>query len=67
MADSALLDTKQASALFGLSESTLRKWRLSGQGPAFVRLGRAVKYRQADIDQFLDERLFHSTAEADAG
>ena len=25
-------------------------------GPAFVRLGRSVRYLRADLDQFLDER-----------
>lgn len=64
--EDALLDTHQASQLLGLAPGTLRKWRLTGRGPAFVRLGRSVKYRQSALESFVARRTFVSTALADA-
>ena len=61
-----LLDTQQAAAAFGLSQMTLRKWRCIGEGPRFVRIGRAVRYRKADLDAYAQARTFASTSQADA-
>lgn len=32
---------------------TMRQWRFHRKGPAFVRVGRHVRYRRADLDAFL--------------
>ena len=40
-----LLDTKAAATILALSESTLEKMRVYGNGPEFLKLGRAVRYR----------------------
>ena len=64
--ETALLDTKEAAALYGLSQMTLRKWRCLGEGPRFVRIGRAVRYRKADLDAYADARIFESTSQAAA-
>ena len=61
-----LYDTQQAATFFGLAPGTLRKWRLNGRGPGFVRLGRSVRYRKAELEDFMATRLFSSTAAADA-
>lgn len=37
----------------GLKVATLRAWRHQGKGPAYVRLGRAIRYLVSDIDEFL--------------
>lgn len=50
---SRLLDTRQAAAYLTLSATTLISWRSLGRGPRFVRLGRSVRYRQADLDAFM--------------
>jgi hypothetical protein len=42
-----------AAARLGLKVSTLRAWRYQGRGPAFVRLGRAIRYLANDLDDFL--------------
>jgi hypothetical protein len=39
-----LLTTSQAAQRLGLSVSTLCKWRLTGDGPTFVKLGASVRY-----------------------
>jgi predicted DNA-binding transcriptional regulator AlpA len=43
----------QAAARLGLKVATLRAWRHRGKGPAFVRLGRAIRYLTADVDEFV--------------
>jgi hypothetical protein len=41
-----------------------QRWRASGGGPAFVRLGkRRVAYRVADVERWLAERTFASRAD----
>jgi predicted DNA-binding transcriptional regulator AlpA len=50
--DHRILTTKQAAQRFGLSESTLEAWRCRGGGPVFVKFGKAVRYREPDLDVF---------------
>jgi predicted DNA-binding transcriptional regulator AlpA len=47
------LNEKEAAARLGLTAATLRAWRHQRRGPAFVRLGRAVRYLASDIDKFV--------------
>ena len=37
-----------------VSRSTLQSWRYSGRGPRYVKAGRLVRYRNADVDAFLE-------------
>ncbi len=55
--------TADAAAYCGLSKSTLDKYRLTGDGPAFLKLGRSVVYDRADLEAWLNARRFNSTAE----
>ena len=48
-----LLDEKNAARMLGCSVGLLRKWRQSGEGPAYCRLGRLVRYRDVDLSVFL--------------
>lgn len=57
------IDTAEAARLIGLSPGTLAKWRLSGYGPIFAKLGRRVIYRKADIDEWLADKRHSSTSE----
>ena len=56
------LTETDAAARLGLKVATLRAWRHQGRGPAFVRLGRAIRYLTTDIDAFLDANRHSSTA-----
>jgi predicted DNA-binding transcriptional regulator AlpA len=59
-----VLRTPAAAEYVGLSHSTLEKFRLTGEGPKFVRIGvRAVGYRIEDLEAWLAERVRHSTSE----
>ncbi|WP_439545010.1 helix-turn-helix transcriptional regulator [Sandarakinorhabdus sp.] len=52
---SELLTTKETADYLRLAPTTLEHWRLDGRGPAFVRWGRSVRYRRADIEHWLAE------------
>lgn len=56
------LTTQQAATYVSLSPNTLNRWRWSGDGPRYVKLGRAVRYRREDLDAWLDERVRESTS-----
>lgn len=37
----------------GIPERTPGQWRYLGRGPAFIKVGRHVRYRRADVDAWL--------------
>lgn len=43
---------------------TLRKWRVSGRGPRYVKVGHHVKYDWRDVEAWLESRKISSTSEA---
>ena len=63
-ATQVMLTTAQAARYLSLAVSTLNKWRCHGGGPKFLKLGRAVRYRQSDLETFVAERVLGSTAKA---
>jgi predicted DNA-binding transcriptional regulator AlpA len=50
----ALLGEVRAAELLCLSQRTLQAWRAKGGGPAFVRAGRAVRYRRRDLIAWIE-------------
>jgi predicted DNA-binding transcriptional regulator AlpA len=60
-----LLDTIDVAHIYGVTPECIRRWRMTGAGPRFVRLGRAVRYRREAVDAFLQSREFSTTTEAD--
>jgi len=50
-----LLDEASLASRLRLSRSTLQSWRYSGRGPRWIKLGRLIRYRLADVDAFLDQ------------
>ena len=57
------LDEKAAAALLTLSPYTLARWRWSGQGPAFAKFGRAVRYRRTDLAAYAEAAMRHNTSQ----
>ena len=56
------LTEREVSDLLGLSVATLRAWRHRGQGPRFLRLGRAVRYLPADLEDFVRASAVNASA-----
>lgn len=48
-----ILTADQAAELLGIRPQTLSVWRLRGKGPSFLKCGRCVRYRRADIEKWL--------------
>jgi len=59
-----LLSTSDVARRLGVAEVTLRKWRIYGTGPRFVRCGANVRYRSADVEIWMASRTVGSTSEA---
>lgn len=57
-------DTAGAAEYLDLGVSTLNRWRGTGEGPPFVKIGSRVRYRRADLDAWLKQRIVNSTSEA---
>ena len=52
-----MLREKQAAGFLGVAPKTLANWRSQGKGPKFCRMGRAIGYRQEDLDAFVAAAL----------
>jgi predicted DNA-binding transcriptional regulator AlpA len=61
-----LLTQRQCAEALGLSERTLERFRVSGVGPKFVRMGKSVRYRLSDVEVWLASRVVGSTSEKSA-
>jgi predicted DNA-binding transcriptional regulator AlpA len=48
-----LLTETEVSKQLRVSLAALRKWRFMKRGPQFLKVGSLVRYRQADVDQWL--------------
>lgn len=63
-ATSPYLTVEQAADYLRVSKNYLDKLRVSGNGPDFVRLGRRkVLYRKADLDRWVEKRIYASTSQ----
>lgn len=48
-----LLRETDAATYLELAPKTLARWRWAGKGPAFYKLGSAVRYSVDDLDSFV--------------
>ena len=57
LTDLGLVSEPAAATLLGIGYTTLRRMRMRGEGPPFIVLGsRLVRYRDADLEQWLARR-----------
>lgn len=57
------LTTREAAEYLGLSARTLRRYRVTGEGPVFHRFGAGVRYRREDLDDWARDRRRVSTVD----
>ena len=62
-----LLATGEAAALVGLSPRTLERYRVTGEGPRFLKLGRRVVYPRLELDNWLATKVRRSTSDPGPG
>lgn len=59
-----LLTPKAVSDMLGLTERTLERWRITGEGPRYSKLSRStVRYLAEDVAAFINDNLKASTAQ----
>lgn len=51
------LSPREASKEYGLSVSTLAKWRMDNKHLSFSKIGKYIKYQRADIEAFLNSNV----------
>lgn len=63
-ADKPFLTTKGAAAWLGLTKNTLEKMRVNGNGPAYRKHGRYVRYHLEDLVAWSEASKRRSTSDA---
>ena len=63
---STLLSTSQLSDLLGVDPRSIERWRQTGDGPRYLKLGSLVRYDPGDVDTWLAERSAQSTSSESA-
>jgi hypothetical protein len=58
-----LLTVDEAAAILRCSVHSLNKWRLTGQGPKFIYVGRRVRYSRAALADFIATSTRNSTSD----
>ena len=51
-----LLNEHDVARITGLSVASVRRWRLLRQGPKYLKIGAAVRYKSEDISAWLESR-----------
>ena len=51
---------------WNVSHRTLERWRWTGEGPQYIKLGGRVVYRLEDVEAFEADQIRCSTAETSA-
>ncbi|UPT64827.1 MAG: helix-turn-helix domain-containing protein [Hyphomonadaceae bacterium JAD_PAG50586_4] len=64
MSTEILLTVEDAAARLKISKHTLNRWRVTGEGPPFIKSGpRLVRYDQAALDAWAQARTRSSTTD----
>jgi predicted DNA-binding transcriptional regulator AlpA len=50
----SLLNEHDVARITGLSVASVRRWRLIRQGPKYLKIGAAVRYKSEDISIWLE-------------
>ena len=61
------LTAREAARHLGLSTRTLDRYRVSGEGPVFLRFGGGVRYLREDLDDWARTRRRKSTSDDGTG
>ena len=58
------LNQIELAARWTISHRTLERWRWTGDGPSFIKIGGRVVYRVEDVEAYEAAQLRQSTAES---
>lgn len=48
-----LIDEAKLATKLGVTRSTLQSWRYAAKGPRYIKVGKFVRYRVADVEAYL--------------
>lgn len=51
------LSPRELAEYLGIPVATLYQWRHRGEGPRGFRIGKHVRYRLIDVDEWIEEQL----------
>ncbi len=51
-----LLNERDIAGITGMSLASVRRWRLLRQGPKYLKIGSAVRYKREDVAAWLESR-----------
>jgi predicted DNA-binding transcriptional regulator AlpA len=66
MAIATLRTPKEAAQFLKLSTSWLAKARMRGDGPPYIKFGRAIRYSEADLLQWISSQRRSRTSKGNA-
>jgi len=52
-----VMNDVEAAEVLDMAPTTLRKWRSTGQGPSYLKLGKNVRYRLEDLNAYLQKQM----------
>lgn len=55
--DQLWTEDETAARLGGLPKKTLAQWRYLKKGPVWIRVGRYVRYRPADVEAWISSQV----------
>ena len=53
----------EASEATGITQASLNRWRVSGEGPRFAKIANRIYYRRGDLEAWISSKLRSSTSE----
>lgn len=56
MGEKEYLTQDEVSKLTGVAKGTLENWRVKKIGPPYLKLGRSVRYKLSDLNEWLASR-----------
>ena len=64
VAPSGLMTLRDAAVYIGVKLNMLAVWRMTNRyGLPFVKLGKIIRYRKSDLDEWIDENVSTNRAE----
>jgi predicted DNA-binding transcriptional regulator AlpA len=51
-----LLNEHEVAGLLGVSVASIRRWRLLGRGPKYIKIGASVRYKPEDVNAWINSR-----------
>ncbi len=56
------MSPREVTEHYKISKATLSEWRAKLVGPPFRQLGRAIHYRQSDVDAYIAARMVQTAS-----